>query len=263
MHRADYIEHLTAHGLGAKTIRLYVRAVERAHQALGPLEDVTATGLASYADGLAAGYSTRRHLRTALRAYWSMLGVDGPLQAIRVPPKPRSRCLALDEDDARAMIKTAVGWYPEGLAVLLAMYLALRSSEIAAAHMDRFADNLTWYTVTGKRDITATLPVHPTLISEIRAAGVTGWVFPGYYGREHVTPQTIWNWIRLAAEEAGVDDRIWPHRLRHTALATANDNTGDLRAVADFARHRDVSVTMIYTRTTERNLRRVSAALEY
>jgi site-specific recombinase XerD len=88
-------------------------------------------------------------------------------------------------------------------------------------------------------------------------------VFPGYYGREHVTPQTIWNWIRLVAEESGVDDRIWPHRLRHTALATANDNTGDLRSVADFARHRDIAVTMIYTRTTEKNLRRISDSLEY
>ena len=54
-----------------------------------------------------------------------------------------------------------------------------------------------------------------------------------------------------------------PHRLRHTALATANDRLGDLRAVSLFARHARVETTMIYTRTTARKLRQVVSALEY
>jgi len=220
-------------------------------------------GLAGYVDTLAAGYSTRRHFRTALAAYWQMLEVDGPIRVVRVPSKPRGRCRALDEDDARAMVKAAVGWYPQGLAALFGFYLALRSAEIACVQLSRFDAEFAWYTVTGKGDVTATLPVHLTLAAEMRNTHVTDWVFPGSQGRQHVTAATIWNWVREVASQAGVEEQVWPHRLRHTALATANDNTGDLRSVADFARHRDPTVTMIYTRTTETNLRKVADSLEY
>ena len=263
MDRLAFIEYLTARGLAGKSIRLYVRAVELADQSVGPLETVTAVDLAGYVETLAAGYSTRRHLRTALAAYWQMSGVDGPIRVVRVPSKPRGRCRALDEDDARAMVKAAVGWYPQGLAALFGFYLALRSAEIAAAEVSRFDPEFAWYTVTGKGDVTATLPVHPTLADEMRNTHVTDWVFPGSQGRRHVTAATIWNWVREVAREAGVEEAVWPHRLRHTALATANDRCHDLRSVADFARHRDPTVTMIYTRTTETNLRRVADSLEY
>lgn len=258
-----YRERLTAKGRSAKTIRLYLRAVQRAAQACCPLESVSAVDLAAYVDGLPLAYSTRLHLRTALTEYWAMLGVDGPVGAVRVPRKPRGRCLALSEDQARSMVKAAMGWYPQGLAALFGFYLALRSSEIAATRMDRFAPDLSWYTVTGKNDITAALPVHPTLAAEVRAADIDGWLFPGGNGRAHVTGATVWNWVNRVAEAADVDEKVWPHRLRHTALATANDRTGDLRSVADFARHRDTTTTMLYTRTTERNMRRVAEALDY
>ena len=258
-----FVEHLTAQGFSDKTIRLYRRQVERAAAACGPLESVTAVQVAAYAASLPSGYSTRRHLRTALGLWWKWRGIDGPVAAVRVPRKPRGRCRALEENDARAMVKASLGWYPQGLAALFGFYLALRTSEIAAAETGRFDETLAWYTVTGKGGVTATLPVHPTLAGEVRNTGVTGPLFPGGACGVHVTHACIWNWIREVARTAGVEEPVWPHRLRHTALATANDNTGDLRAVADFARHRDISVTMVYTRTTETNLRRVSASLEY
>ena len=260
---AGFTEFLTGRGLAPKTIRLYVLAVQRAATAVGPLEAVTAVAVGSYADTLVAGYSTRRHLRTGLMLFWEWRAVEGPWRAVRIPPKPRGRCRALTETDAAAMVKASLGWYPQGLAVLFGFYLALRTSETAAAEMGRFDREMAWYTVTGKRQVTATLPVHPVLAAEVRDARVAGWVFPGGNGRNHVTHATIWNWVREVARTAGVEEGVWPHRLRHTALATANDNTGDLRSVADFARHADVGVTMLYTRTTETNLRRVAGSLNY
>ncbi|HJQ94582.1 MAG TPA: hypothetical protein VJ935_02600 [Acidimicrobiia bacterium] len=48
-----------------------------------------------------------------------------------------------------------------GTAVLAGLYLALRISEMASMRWDGF--DLERYTVTGKEDYTATLPVHPRL----------------------------------------------------------------------------------------------------
>lgn len=160
------------------------------------------------------------------------------------------------------MVKVALGWHPEGLATLLAMYLALRRTEIAVAEWERFDHNLGWYRVLGKGSKTADLPVHQVLIAELVQRRGTGYLFPGSRGRAHVTPTTVWLWVGKVCHEAGLD-HIPPHRLRHTALATANDRLGDLRAVQTFARHSKPETTAGYTRTRLRQLQNVSAALDY
>lgn len=51
--------------------------------------------------------------------------------------------------------------------------------------------------------------------------------------------------------------------LRHTALATANDATRDLRAVQEFARHARPETTALYTRVTARRLMEVAMSIDY
>lgn len=68
--------------------------------------------------------------------------------------------------------------------------------------------------VTGKYDKTNTLPVYPNLSDELRQA--TG-------GSRRLRSPRI--------------PDLEPDRLRPTAIATANENTGNLRSVQTFARH--------------------------
>lgn len=78
------------------------------------------------------------------------------------------------------------------------------------------------------------------------------WVFPGRVVGTHVSPATIWMWIRLAGERAGVG-HVTPHRLRHTAIATVEESEG-LRTAMVFARHRRIETTLIYTKTEQARL---------
>jgi hypothetical protein len=43
--------------------------------------------------------------------------------------------------------------------------------------------------------------------------------------------------------KAGIPN-LSPDRLRHTAIATVNDATGDLRTAQEFARHADIETTI-------------------
>ena len=156
------------------------------------------------------------------------------------------------------MVKAAKGWHPEGTAVLLGMYLALRREEIAKARWDRFDEFYTWYTVQGKFDATDTLPVHPVLrdqVSAVRLMVKGEWLFPGSRGRERVTEMTINVWTDKVAAAAGLG-HVHPHQMRHTAIAMVNDETGDLRTAQVFARHKRLESTQIYTRTTKEKLER-------
>jgi integrase/recombinase XerD len=254
--------YLVAQGIGPRTVQTYQLVLARAVTAGLDLAHPSPLTVASYAESTPNSHSSRSQLRSTFRWYWQMLEVSGPEKAVRVPPQPLMVCRALEDDEARSVVKVALGWHPEGLATLLAMYLALRRAEIAVAEWERFDRNLGWYKVLGKGSKTASLPVHPILVEALATHRGSGYLFPGSRGRRHVTPTTVWLWVRKVCQEAGID-HVPPHRLRHTALATANDRLGDLRAVQTFARHSKPETTAGYTRTRLRQLQAVSDALDY
>lgn len=146
--------------------------------------------------------------------------------------------------------------------MLLGLYLGLRAFEIAQVRWEDFSFEFRRFHVVGKGAKSATLAVPEPLRQALEARGASaGFLFPGRIDG-HVHPATIRLWARRFAAEHGVT-RTNPHRLRHTCLATANDNTGDLRAVQAFARHARPETTAGYTRATWRRLEWVAQAIDY
>jgi integrase/recombinase XerD len=261
-------EYLVGVGLAGNTVRSYTSRINVAQRLLKTMGAELATANAFQLAAVAAhtpnDHTYRAQLRAALK-YWYVWQdrMDAPLRAVRVPPQPRMVCRALEPDQARLLVKVATGWWPEGTAVLMGLYLALRREEIAKAEWSRFDEMMGWYRVTGKRDKTATLPVHPALRDELEPHRGSGFIFKGRLGvRDHVTPATIWDWTKRVAESAGIGD-VSTHQLRHTSLTTALDNTENLRSVMEFARHERPQTTAGYTRTTKEQLIRVSEALDF
>lgn len=261
-----FTDYLASLSLDQRTIIYYVRHARNATAWLQPrgsdLDGVNATLLAEWARTLPNSHSTRGQVAAALRHYWEWTGrVNPPGKAIRVPPRPEMVCRTLEDDESSLMEKMAQGWWPQGAAVMLGLYLGIRRFEIAKAEWSRFDDRMQWYRVTGKRSKTATLPVEAELRAELVPHRATGWIFPGRFGG-HVNPATIGVWIEQVGEAAGIG-HIVPHRLRHTALTKAVDAGVPIRDVQTFARHSDPAMTSRYTRTTQNNLRAVARAIKY
>lgn len=263
---ASYYEHLLGLGLSPKTAAEYGRELAlalawfAAHRVL--LTAATPSLLVEYASTRPNTPSVRAHLRSALTHYWNWQEVPGWPGAIRVPTPAPPDCKALEPDEIRDIVKVATGWWRPGAAVLVGSYMALRNEEIATMRWDGFDRTGEWYTLVGKKNRQRTVPVHPAVADALDGhQNGSPYVFEGRYGGP-ITHATIWNWVRLVADQAGVE-AVWPHRLRHTALATANDNLGDLRAVQAFAGHVKIETTVRYTRTTQAKLRAVSNSLDY
>ena len=268
---AALIEHLAARGLKPKTARNYLtqlRAAEAWFVERGlDLSEASATQLAEFGMTRPATHSTRRQTRVALEHFYRTIGRhDPPTKAIRVPAKPRAHCRALSIEDAHRLAAAArSAGYRDGTAVLLAMFLGLRANEVAEAEWERFDAPLAWYRVTGKGDVTATIPVAPRLADELRLleGARSGPIFPGHRGRRFITPQTVWNSVQRVAGAAGLDTPLPVHVLRHTAIATVHDNTGNLRCAMEFARHARAETTQIYTRTGLEQLQAAAASLDF
>jgi integrase len=258
---------LAAVGLSKRTIHSYLRVVWTADEWFRSrgwsLERATVAQVVAYADTRPATYSSRAMLRCTLKHFWRVVGhPTPPVTAIRCPPAPKMVCRAPSEDDARILAKAvrARGDH-RGLAVLFGMYGGLRRSEIASVRWDAVSDD-GWLTVVGKGARTRTIPLHPVLLEALDAAPRHGeYVFPGYQARP-ANPATVWGWVRTVCIDAGLEP-LQPHQLRHLALATQNDRTGDLRAVQEFAGHARPETTAGYTRVTAQALRKVVGALDY
>lgn len=263
-----YREWLVGLGLSEMTIRAYCLRLRQAMELLGEvhLDDAEPSHIRAVSEALPRTSGTQRQLRSALKHYYEMTDRHRPpIRAVRVPPEAQPKNKALDPHEAHLLAKTARSWFPEGTAVMLGLYMALRSNEIATFKLTRLTSDGEWYTVTGKGDRTHTLPVHPLLMEEIAAVRrfIRGeYLFVGARGRSHVASNTIYNWTRRVSNEAGIGD-VHPHQLRHTALTTSHDETGDIRAVSRFARHSSISMTERYTRTTGDQLKRAMLAIDY
>lgn len=248
-----------AEGLSDKTIAAYALVIRRAEHLLAEMGTTLVAATPTEVRALAASWprtrSSRIQLRVALARAWEVAGRPaGPALAIAVPSKPRYRCRALPEASAASLAATAASHGgPDGLAVLLGLYAGLRRSEIAALEWCQVAPG--WLRIVGKGEVTREVPIHPRLSAalEARRAEIGGrWVFPGRKG-SHVTPTTIWTWSRRIGELALVGS-VPTHVLRHTAIATLNDATADLRAAQIFAGHASSETTEIYTRVSTRRL---------
>jgi integrase/recombinase XerD len=72
-----------------------------------------------------------------------------------------------------------------------------------------------------------------------------------------LTRQGFWKTIKKYAKEAGIEEEITPHTLRHSVAAHLLDNGADIRAVQELLGHADISTTLKYTQIPKTRMKEV------
>lgn len=79
-----------------------------------------------------------------------------------------------------------------------------------------------------------------------------------------LTAQSLYNLVDRTAEAVGIEKKMSPHRVRHSAITTVLDrNGGNLRKARDFSRHSDVNTLMIYDDNLNKSQAEMSDLLEF
>lgn len=105
------------------------------------------------------------------------------------------------------------------------------------------ADALTDYLQTGRNELLT--------LRESESA-----LFLNHLGTR-LTRQGFWKTIKKYAKEAGIEEEITPHTLRHSVAAHLLDNGADIRAIQELLGHADISTTLKYTKVPKTRMKEV------
>jgi len=152
-------------------------------------------------------------------------------------------------------------------AVLILSATGLRVSEFCAIKVGDVSEDGTTIRVLGKGSSDRIVYVtHPVLAMELgnrrRArmivSGASAELFVNSKGAK-LRPQTLRRRLHRLAEVAGLEQRVTPHTLRHTAATLLLEHGADIRFVQRLLGHASIATTEIYTHVTDEALRTVLA----
>ena len=131
----------------------------------------------------------------------------------------------------------------------------LRLAELASLSLSDIDINSALITVLGKGNKTRTVPVGSKAISALnhwlqhRALANTSSTQALFLSKQGnpITHRNIQLRVNHWQQQQGINQRVHPHKLRHSVASHLLQSSGDLRAVQEFLGHSDISSTQVYT----------------
>jgi integrase/recombinase XerC len=228
---------------------------------------------------VASGSLTRKV--STIRGFYRYLELAGhleasPFQGVRGPRRPRRLPSFLNNEDVNALVSAPEASTPLGLrdrALMELLYAAgIRVSELVGLDTAdvNLGDGLLRVHGKGRKERVVLIgrPARRALKAYLRegrprlAAGAEAALFLNRDGGR-LSTRGVQGLVRKYALAAGLDQRIFPHLLRHTFATHMLEGGADLRVLQELLGHSNINSTQIYTHVTEQAKRRtIEASLD-
>ena len=154
------------------------------------------------------------------------------------------------------------------LAILETFYSSgLRLSEICHARLETLDLDDNFLRVTGKGNKTRLVPLGGRARDAINAyltnerpnlvkPKTSSHIFLSVRGGP-LSPDRVRQIVKTRAKQAGIQQNIYPHLLRHSFATHLLENGADLRVIQELLGHADISTTQIYTHVDQKRLKSI------
>ena len=175
----------------------------------------------------------------------------------------------LNEHDVRAVLEgvdTNKMLGRRDLAILELFYASgLRLAELCGARLENLDLEEGFIRVTGKGGKTRIIPVGgkareavTDYLKNERAGLVkkktSSWIFLSVRGGR-LSSERVREIVKQRAKDAGIEQNVYPHLLRHSFATHLLQNGADLRVIQDMLGHADIATTQIYTHVDQKGLK--------
>ena len=212
----------------------------------------------------------------ALRIFFRFLTARGripsdPAEKLPLPRLPQTLPQPLSKLEMVKLVAAPVGDNPLEIrdrALLELLYACgLRIAEACKVRLENLDAEGGILRITGKGNKTRLVPVgsaalhalktylsagRPKLISSRSGAAI----FLSVRGHP-LTPARIWQLVRYYAKQAGIEEAVHPHQLRHSFATHLLAGGADLRIIQEMLGHASIATTQIYTQVDRGQLKSV------
>ena len=284
---AEYIIYLKIErGLSANTVTSYKRDIEKyltflTEKKITQLDEVSRFEILDFLQTLrqsgAADNSIIRMV-SSLRKFHQYLKresivSDDRMQLIDTPKKASTLPKAISPQAVEQLLEAPDTTTPLGVrdrTILELMYATgLRISELVNLKLSDMHLTMGFIQTMGKGEKERIIPLGEIasqwldhyldgarVYLQDQSAETSEYVFLNSRGKG-LSRQGVWKKVKQLALEAGIDQNVTPHTLRHSFATHLLENGADLRMVQELLGHADISTTQIYTHITKTRLKQV------
>jgi len=154
------------------------------------------------------------------------------------------------------------------LAILELFYSSgLRLSEICSSRLEHLDLEEQFLRVTGKGNKTRLVPIGGRALDAIQSyltqerpllatRKSSSEIFISVRGTP-LSPDRVRQIVKERAKQAGIQQNLYPHLLRHSFATHLLENGADLRVIQELLGHADISTTQIYTHVDQKRLKSI------
>jgi integrase/recombinase XerD len=185
-----------------------------------------------------------------------------PLDDIPFPKHPRRLPTILTVEEVAKLIDSARNLLDRTL--LMVLYsTGMRNCEVRHLQVkDIDSKSMLIHIQHGKGGRNRYVPLSPKLLETLREywrwMKPKTWLFPGtvhnWRADKPLTPKVVWDACQFAAQRAGIEKRVYPHRLRHSYATHLLEEGADLRTIQLLLGHVELEHTVVYLHLSRRHL---------
>ena len=169
------------------------------------------------------------------------------------PRKPKRQPIVPSTEEVTRIIDAAPTRIAK-LAIGILYAAGLRNSELCRLQVrdiDFQRKTIRIYQGKGCSDRLVMLPEtwHTTLVHMCHDLPGNAWLFPSRSNqRRYISSRTLQRWVSIAADFAGIKNRITPHSFRHAFATHLLESGTDIRSIQKLLGHQRLETTTIYTK---------------